>query len=96
MKIIMGEIPNLSYSEQLPYSRNYAAMFMLLCFTKAMNIELFSEKHWEKELNSSSWFPRNSYGHLGRQKIPLSDSKWAADVCQKEEAKSLFQLSLGG
>lgn len=45
MRIIMGEIPDVSYPEQLPYSINYAAMFVLLCFIKAMNIELFSEKH---------------------------------------------------
>lgn len=80
----MGEIPDLSYPEQLPYLINYTAMFMLLCFTKAMNLEL-SPKSTQEGLNFSFRFPSNSYVCLGRQRISLSIGKCGADICQKDK-----------
>lgn len=40
----MGDMPDVFYPEQLPYSVNLIATFTLLCLTKAMNLELFFEK----------------------------------------------------
>lgn len=82
-------------------------MFNVLCFTKAMILKLFSEKHWEQELNYFFWFPPSSYVHLDRQRISPSDGKCRADICQQdqgllptavaqEEVKTLFQLIFRG
>lgn len=48
IRIITGEMPDLFYAEQLPYSVNLTATFTLLCFTKAMNFEFSLKKTEER------------------------------------------------
>lgn len=55
------------YPEKLPYSINYIVISSIVCFTKSMNLEFFSEKQWEEGLNPPDFSPTPTCTCIGKE-----------------------------